>query len=629
MAAKFILPFEVWPEGILQARFPANNNALRAEILAGLVISKATTAQPASPADGDIYIIPAGATGAQWSLLDADDLAIFKGGSWYGFAPVPGVVVNFDGSQEQYAEGSGGWVELSGSGAGGTWGSITGTLSAQTDLQAALDAKATTAYVDNALQGLSWKRAVRAASTANSTLATAYENGDAIDGVTLVTGDRILLKNQTTASENGIYTVNASGAPTRATDADTGAEMVNATVYVSEGTTLADTQWTQTANAPITIGSTSLAFAQLSGGTGFANPMTTAGDIITGGASGAPQRLAATTNGWVLTLVSGAPAWAAVAGGSIAGFTAALNTTGTNASTNASSLTASGGTTNQNAVVSPKGTGALLSSLPDGTSTGGNLRGTDAVDLQRVRSASTQVANGPGAVLIGGSSNTASGGNASVVGGSDNVASGTASFAGGQSSTASATGAVALGSTAQATANQAIALGRQVTAEGVVSFAIGDNARARVRGSLAHAAGRVAAIGDCQVERQVHRRVTTNNTPTALSTDGTAPGATTCALLPDNAVYAFEITVVGKVSTFGDRGSWKITGQIARGANAAATVIDGTPTVTTIATVGGASAWAVAVSANTTLGSVEVTATGAASTTILWVANLTLTEVVG
>lgn len=119
MAVKFIIPFEVWPEGILQARFPANNNALRAEILAGLVISKTTTAQPASPADGDIYIIPAGATGAQWSLLDADDLAIFKGGSWYAFAPVPGVVVNFDGSQEQFAVGSpGGWDPVSGGGGG-------------------------------------------------------------------------------------------------------------------------------------------------------------------------------------------------------------------------------------------------------------------------------------------------------------------------------------------------------------------------------------------------------------------------------------------------------------------------------------------------------------------------------
>lgn len=121
-------------------------------------------------------------------------------------------------------------------------------------------------YVDSAINGLSWKQSVRAATTANGTLASAFENGDTIDGVVLATGNRILIKNQSTASENGIYTVNASGAPTRASDADTGAELVNASVYVSEGTTLADTQWTCTTNAPITVGSTSIAFAQVTGG---------------------------------------------------------------------------------------------------------------------------------------------------------------------------------------------------------------------------------------------------------------------------------------------------------------------------------------------------------------------------
>jgi hypothetical protein len=140
-----------------------------------------------------------------------------------------------------------------------------GTLAANSDTRLATQ-KATKTYVDSKLAGLSWKQAVRAASTANGTLATAFENGDTLDGVTLATGDRILLKNQSSAAENGIYTVNASGAPTRATDADAGAELVNASVYVSEGTANADTQWTCTTNAPITPGSTSLAFAQLTSG---------------------------------------------------------------------------------------------------------------------------------------------------------------------------------------------------------------------------------------------------------------------------------------------------------------------------------------------------------------------------
>lgn len=124
---------------------------------------------------------------------------------------------------------------------------------------------ATKSYVDTLATGVSsWKQVVRAASTVNGTLATAFEDGDTMDGVTLATGDRILLKNQTTASENGPYTVNASGAPTRTTDADIGAEMVGAAMWVAEGTTNADTAWVCTTNAPITLGSTSLTFVQYS-----------------------------------------------------------------------------------------------------------------------------------------------------------------------------------------------------------------------------------------------------------------------------------------------------------------------------------------------------------------------------
>lgn len=147
---------------------------------------------------------------------------------------------------------------------------------AATDVQAAIEEldseKASIVYVDNKVAGLSWKQAVRVATTAALTLASDFENGDTIDGVVIATGDRVLNKDASAGVENGIYIINASGAPTRATDADNGAELVNASVYVSEGTTLADTQWTCTTNAPITVGVTSLAFAQLSsGGTTFAS----------------------------------------------------------------------------------------------------------------------------------------------------------------------------------------------------------------------------------------------------------------------------------------------------------------------------------------------------------------------
>lgn len=79
---------------------------------------------------------------------------------------------------------------------------------------------ATKAYVDAVALGLAPKKAVRVATTAAGTLASSFENGDTVDGVTLATGDRILIKDQAAPEENGIYTVNASGAPTRATDFD-------------------------------------------------------------------------------------------------------------------------------------------------------------------------------------------------------------------------------------------------------------------------------------------------------------------------------------------------------------------------------------------------------------------------
>lgn len=79
---------------------------------------------------------------------------------------------------------------------------------------------ATKAYVDQAIMGVKPKQACRVATTANISLATDLENGDSIDGITLATGDRVLVKDQSTASQNGIYIVQASGAAVRATDFD-------------------------------------------------------------------------------------------------------------------------------------------------------------------------------------------------------------------------------------------------------------------------------------------------------------------------------------------------------------------------------------------------------------------------
>ena len=125
---------------------------------------------------------------------------------------------------------------------------------------------ATKAYVDAQLQGLDVKNSVRVATTANGTLSSAFANNSTVDGVTLATGDRILLKDQSTGSQNGIYTVNSSGAPTRATDFDADSEVTGGTFFfVEEGTVNADNGFVMTNDGTVTVGSTALVFTQFSG----------------------------------------------------------------------------------------------------------------------------------------------------------------------------------------------------------------------------------------------------------------------------------------------------------------------------------------------------------------------------
>ena len=150
-----------------------------------------------------------------------------------------------------------------------------GTPTANTDA-------ATKAYVDSVTEGLHIHESVVAATTANVNLANALENGDTLDGITLATGNRILVKNQTTQSENGIYVVQASGQPTRATDFDTAVEVDSGDfVFVYGGTVNASTGWVQT-NRPATIGTDAINFTQFSGaGTyGAGNGLTLTGNTF-------------------------------------------------------------------------------------------------------------------------------------------------------------------------------------------------------------------------------------------------------------------------------------------------------------------------------------------------------------
>jgi hypothetical protein len=153
-------------------------------------------------------------------------------------------------------------------------------ITALADPSAGTDA-ANKQYVDNVARGLQWKAPVRAASTANVTLASP---GATIDGVALAANDRVLLKNQTAAAENGIYVWTAAASPlTRATDADTSGELAPGTaVSVAEGTVNADSVQHIISDAVITIGTTAQTWAGLGGGTSYSagNGISVAGSVI-------------------------------------------------------------------------------------------------------------------------------------------------------------------------------------------------------------------------------------------------------------------------------------------------------------------------------------------------------------
>lgn len=116
-------------------------------------------------------------------------------------------------------------------------------------------------YADSLRSGLDVKQSVRVATTADITLS----GTQTIDGVNVVAGDRVLVKNQSTAADNGIWVV-AAGSWSRATDADSDAEVsAGMFCFVEEGSSNADSGWVLSTNGAITLGSTSLSFAQFSG----------------------------------------------------------------------------------------------------------------------------------------------------------------------------------------------------------------------------------------------------------------------------------------------------------------------------------------------------------------------------
>ena len=141
-----------------------------------------------------------------------------------------------------------------------TGGSITGmgTPSGNTDV-------ANKSYVDQAVAGLRNRTVAECASTANVNLSNGLEAGDAIDGVTLVAADRILIKNNKNATENGLYLAVASGAGAASRDPehDTIAELSGGMITVNQGSSNDNKIFLCTTDSSGSIGSTSITYTQI------------------------------------------------------------------------------------------------------------------------------------------------------------------------------------------------------------------------------------------------------------------------------------------------------------------------------------------------------------------------------
>jgi len=263
---------------------------------------------------------------------------------------------------------------------------------------------------------------------------------------------------------------------------------------------------------------------------------------------------------------------------------------------------------------------------------------------------SSNTASGDRAAVVGGASNTASGSSAAVVGGSSNTASGnSAAVVGGASNSATSFYAVVVGSdnSGATGSNSAVIGGSTNTASGPESIVAGSGNSTANGQNSAVLGGRygstrliggnavfpanvnpiASSVGVSQSATLLLARQTTDATATRLTSNTSAAGTTNQVILPNNSAYTFQGTCIANVTGGGTTSGWKFEGVIKRGANAASTALVAAVTPLVIAQDAGAATWVLAVTADTTNGSIAVTVTGAAATTIRWVAKIETTEV--
>jgi hypothetical protein len=429
--------------------------------------------------------------------------------------------------------------------------------------------------------------------------------------------------------------------------------------------------------------------------------------------------------------------------GGLAGFTGSQNSTGVNTTVNASRVLVDATSVNADIVLQPKGTGAILAQLPDGTVQNGDKRGAQSVDFQMARWNATHVASGANSAIITGNGNSCAGARGAIVSGEGNAvgtgvqgfigngfantignngsnaaivcgqnstvngaraivgagnqnqANGANSFVGaGTNNTAQAdNSAIVSGSTISINAgsnnfigggnsntlssgsNSAISGGQQNTiaasnatigggvnnvVSGIAGFvgggwgnvatapyssvpggwyndaladyssAIGMIARANAWNGFAHGGSRFASPGEVQYERVIFSRQTTTGAASEMFLDGAEAvyngvAPTRRFVLDTNCAYAFSILAVGRRrDVVGEAAAYKIEGAIRSDGGTVSFI--GTPTKTVLGE--DVAAWDVAVSANNTNKTLEITATGEASKTIRWSAVVELIKIV-
>jgi hypothetical protein len=241
------------------------------------------------------------------------------------------------------------------------------------------------------------------------------------------------------------------------------------------------------------------------------------------------------------------------------------------------------GSSPQNAIIGPLGAGYIAAQIPDGTSTGGNQRGSNAVDLQTSRAIATQVASGSSSVISGGLRNTASGDNSAIPGGRENVTSG----------------------------DYSVALGYHASDRGLF-------------GSVVHSSGGLGGSGKTQSRTMQLRTQTSDATAKTLTSDNATASTGNMPVLPDDSAYRFTAEILGRKTDGSALAAYTITGLISRGTGAASTTLDASSVTTEHEDV---AAWSVAAVADTTNGGLAIQVTGAAATTISWIADVRTQEI--